>query len=386
MTERTSGSLTGFGNILEDVKRTSLGAEKTEIPSGLVPATVLYVFKQGEKLPHLSNWTGGEVGDDIKAAICSVEGYTDSLSSFKQEDLKKSFDGEMTSIQALNSSFGSYPVFVGRNKSLPEPKAGDSILVSFLKKKGVVYGVYEDFYAKSVAGVGTLPDGSPAPSGSSPTGETPQITTRPLTGQEKGQVKGQIITTVVNGITIHDCRKAFEPPSSCTRVRDMKRVTGVVLHRTACLLGNKPKRWETVNAHIGIAMDGTIILMHSWDKLIWHGHAPSSFTVGVEIDGNPEGVPGKWWKPGGGPHDITEQQVKAAGVLFDLLKREITASGGKFKDVIAHRQSTDQRDYDPGWQCWQKIGLPWINAVGPNDPTRTWGTGNPVPKEWINAR
>jgi hypothetical protein len=155
MTFRTSGAINGFGNILDAIRydiRSKQGGSP-ESKNGLKIGIVLYVFKKGEKIPHMSNWTAGESGDDFVRMICLVEGVTESIPSFVETDFQKSLQNQMTSAEALSSSLGRFPVFVGRNKDLPVPLPGDSVLVSFLEQRGVSYGVYEDYYLKSVMSI-----------------------------------------------------------------------------------------------------------------------------------------------------------------------------------------------------------------------------------------
>ena len=208
------------------------------------------------------------------------------------------------------------------------------------------------------------------------------------------------IVSLVGDVEVHDYRHFASPPKNYSYDREWKTISGVVLHRTACVLGEKPERYLPVNAHIGVTMGGRIVLAHAWNKMIWHGHAPSPWTIGIEFDGNPEGKPGYWWKPGGGPHPITDAQVAAADVLLDLLLAEFKRNDQELRYIVAHRQSSDQREADPGWECWQKIALPWMERTGavpgPRDghpPTKglklpvgyagdTWGTGLQIPREW----
>jgi hypothetical protein len=155
-------------------------------------------------------------------------------------------------------------------------------------------------------------------------------------------------------------------------------------------------------------MSGKIFLCHPWTLLIWHGGTKASpFTIGIEFDGNPEGIPGQYWKnpklkKNGvildkyknqvGPHPISEQQVKASKVLLKLLRDEIVGGGGTFEYVLAHRQSSQDRVYDPGWECWQKIAIPWMNETGATygDNMQNGGfvfvtelfQGAPIPKDW----
>lgn len=384
---RTSGSTSGFGNIL-DVLRYKAGHDGSGVDiSGIRLGTVLYVFKQGEKVPHLSDWSAGaSIKKDVKLArvICHVDGVTDHIPGFTQEDLDASANGSLNSATILDSSIGRFPVFVARNDTLVEPAVGDAILVSWTNLNGVYYGVYEDFVESGHAATGS--SGSPGSAGTSGSDYSSASVGRGVY-MSKGTVpfvtrESSPIVSVLNGIKVVDCRKVFELPKNYTHDRALSKISGFVLHRTACILGENYRRWEKVNAHIGVTMGGTIFLMHGWDRLIWHGHAPSATTIGIEFDGNPDGIPGRYWKKGGGPHPITSQQVKASRVLYDLVASELIMHRASLRDVIAHRQSTDQRGYDPGWECWQKIALPWMERSGKNDPSRVWGSGRTIPVDW----
>lgn len=80
---------------------------------------------------------------------------------------------------------------------------------------------------------------------------------------------------------------------------------------------------------------------------------------------------------------MTEAQLKASPVLLSLMKREIETIGGQLRNVLAHRQSSEDREYDPGWHCWQTVGLDWQNRIGvKSDVSATWKTGKTIPREW----
>jgi len=210
-----------------------------------------------------------------------------------------------------------------------------------------------------------------------------------------------VIKTTVDGVEIIDYRTAnIPPPSNTYGTRSWSDITGVMLHRTGGVLGEDPTRWLTINAHVGVTLGGVIILMHDWTRYIAHGNNPSPWTVGIEIDGNPEGSPCYWWRPGGGPHEITDAQVKASVVLIDLLLREFQQHGQELKYIVAHRQADQDRECDPGWQAWQKIAIPWLEKTGAHSGPRegrqptaglkvpvgyagdTWGSGKQIPREW----
>jgi len=197
----------------------------------------------------------------------------------------------------------------------------------------------------------------------------------------------ELMPRIVSGVEVYDYRGRVKPPKNGRHMRKWDAISGLVLHRTACVLGERPERYFPVNAHIGVTLEGRIVLPHPWELMIWHGHAPSPWTIGIEFDGNPEGYPGYWWKPGGGPHPITDVQVKAGDVLLQMLLDAFEAGGSKLKYIYAHRQSSENRETDPGWEGWQKIALPWMERTGatPGDVGRqgtTFGTGYHISQHW----
>jgi hypothetical protein len=202
--------------------------------------------------------------------------------------------------------------------------------------------------------------------------------------------------TMVDGIEVWDYRGKLVPPGGARpdKGNRWEKLSGVVLHRTACRLGENPERYFEVNAHMHVTRGGRIVLCHPWDLHIWHGHRPSLWTLGIEFDGNPEGYPAKdgksnyYWKPGGGPDPITDAQVAAGQVLLKLILQEFRAHEREFKYVYAHRQGSDQRECDPGWEAWQKIAVPWMDQTGaiPGDDNgfggTTFGSGFQIPQSW----
>jgi len=208
--------------------------------------------------------------------------------------------------------------------------------------------------------------------------------------------------TVIDGVEVWDYRGKVAHPSNTGSqgMRPWSQIEGIVLHRTACVLGENPQRYFPVNAHIGVTLGGKIILPHKWELMIWHGHSPSPWTIGIEFDGNGLGVKNYWWKPGGPVNPITDAQIKASTVLLDLLLKAFDAGGSKLKYIVAHRQSSKDRECDPGIEAWQKIALVWMEKTGaipgprvghpPTDGLAlpvgyagdTWSDGAQIPHEW----
>lgn len=167
MSLRVSGSKTGFGNLLDTLRyeARSKNPKSALSESGLKVAIVLYVFKQGEKIPHLSDWAANDDGGKLVRLICFVDGYTDSIPQFIEDDFNKSLNGGLTSDAVMSSSLGRYPVFTARNQQLPVPVPGDGILVSFSERRGVVYGIYEDFYSAAFMQTAAAMEGETGDSG-----------------------------------------------------------------------------------------------------------------------------------------------------------------------------------------------------------------------------
>lgn len=169
-------------------------------------------------------------------------------------------------------------------------------------------------------------------------------------------------------------------------LRDWKQVKGIVLHQTACFLGNKVPRWYSVTCHVGATMDGQVIYNNDLRRRLWHGHGFNRDTVGIEIDGNFRGIEEldyTRWKPGGGPAHLSPEQCQAARDAVAFIVGEVAANGGQVTHLWAHRQSSDQRQADPGSDIWRKVGL-WAeeNLELAINPAVTLGTGLAIPVEW----
>ena len=184
-------------------------------------------------------------------------------------------------------------------------------------------------------------------------------------------------------------------PSLYARPRSWaKDIWGVTLHQTGIQLNNKPSRWDTLGAHIGVLSDGTVILVNPLTDMIWHAQKLSHKTIGVEINGNHEGIfgdPKTLWKGGGGPHPLTKLQIEACNdLLYYWLLGQFRAHDVKWENIHAHRQASADRRGDPGSEIWQKIGMVWqqrlealhLGRRGDGGPDFVTGSGLPIPKDW----
>lgn len=178
---------------------------------------------------------------------------------------------------------------------------------------------------------------------------------------------------------------------------------GVTIHQTGCQLGDRPKRLKRVNAHFLATKSGGAYLLNDLITFIWHAQGLSYFTLGLEIEGNYEGIIGKpstLWRPHtqGGPDyvgdDILEGVRFACDTIFEYLTDLFFDNFVTWERVHAHCQSHSSRINDPGESIWTNVGTPWMRrlCLPEGDGNQkdinglisefTLGTGRPIPLKW----
>ena len=174
--------------------------------------------------------------------------------------------------------------------------------------------------------------------------------------------------------------------------RPWNKVTGICLHQTACVLGERPARWETVGAHIGVMRSGRVVHIHDFNRIVWHGNGWNAGTVGIEIDGLYEGVEGDpktvWDDPSTAVHEKgmtpTTAAIEATKQAIRWICSEVAKHGGEVKALVAHRQSSDSRRNDPGSALWKAVALPMHAELELSDGGVGFklGAGYPIPESW----
>jgi len=190
--------------------------------------------------------------------------------------------------------------------------------------------------------------------------------------------------------------------------RKLSEITGITLHQTACVLGEKVHRWYNVACHIAITRDGQILFNNDFIKKVWHGNGFNNKTIGFEIDGHFAGLEtldeesGEWtpdmasyWRPKGSdrkPLSITPEQVEACKEAIRWCKRVVDGAGGDLKYLVAHRQSSPSRVSDPGEKTWKLVALPMIEELGMTEGGPDYyildskkRAGKPIPEAWNPA-
>jgi N-acetyl-anhydromuramyl-L-alanine amidase AmpD len=192
----------------------------------------------------------------------------------------------------------------------------------------------------------------------------------------------------------HDLR-ATAAQSNIGGRRPWTQITGITLHQTACVLGENPPRWNTIAAHLGVTRGGQVVWMHDFEKIVWHGNGFNNTTIGIEMDGTYAGVDGDdrtFWRPTDEPtrtaQTPTPELIEAAKATVRWICQEVVRHGGRIKQIVAHRQSSNQRDSDPGSALWQRVAMPLHQELGLDDggPGYTVGNGYPIPEKWDPSR
>lgn len=211
----------------------------------------------------------------------------------------------------------------------------------------------------------------------------------------------QVLTSELPGVEFFDRRPTAAQghgPGQRWRVtsRPWRKVTGICLHQTACVLGERVGRWDTVGAHVGVTRAGKVIWLHGFDRVVAHGNGWNAQTVGIEIDGLYAGVEGDEstvWNDPCTPQrelgqELPEVQAEAARDVIRWIVRETEANGGAIRALVAHRQSSDSRRDDPGSAIWQRVALPLAAELELSDGGAGFrlGEGRPIPEAWDPSR
>lgn len=167
--------------------------------------------------------------------------------------------------------------------------------------------------------------------------------------------------------TLVDIRGEHEKPRGFARQRNWSEINGVCFHQTGCNMPQSPARWGRLNAHIGVTQEGVAILVNDPTDMIWHAQGFSKNMIGIEIEGNYCGLSADLrtlWKGGGGPHHLNSKMIMALETVFEYLQREFFRNGAEWKHIVAHRQSSTSRPFDPGQEIWQDVATIWAERLG----------------------
>ncbi len=209
--------------------------------------------------------------------------------------------------------------------------------------------------------------------------------------------------------SMHD-RRAFHRPhyrgadgklvSYIPRRRPWTEVTGITLHQTACNMGERIERYDTIGAHFAVLRSGRIARMCDPDRIIYHGNGWNNRCVGIEVDGlysgleddpdtaQDESLRTTWDSPSTStrehPMQVTPQAMQRTRQLVRWIVGTVAAHGGQCRFLVAHRQSSDDRRNDPGETIWKQVALPLHAELGMSDGGVgfTVTGGLPICEQW----
>jgi hypothetical protein len=197
------------------------------------------------------------------------------------------------------------------------------------------------------------------------------------------------------GSEFHD-RRRFAAQSHHgykTRVRPLAKVTGICLHQTACVMGERPQRYDGMGAHVGVTRAGRVIWLHDWDRRVIAANGLNDSTVSIEFDGLLFGVEGDahtvWDNPATPAREqgmaLTPEQVTAGRDVIRWIVADVARRGGAVTAIRAHREASASRRSDPGQAVWRDVALPMAAELGLAAGGKTIGDGLPIPREWDPA-
>lgn len=182
------------------------------------------------------------------------------------------------------------------------------------------------------------------------------------------------------------------------RLRPISEITGICLHQTACVMGEKPERYRRLSIHFVVTLSGKVIRTCPIESLLYGGNHWNGGTIQIEVDGSYAGLEDDpsthakredletFWAGGEikSPMKVTEAAMRALRNLQRYIIEKVRRLGGKICVVVAHRQASGDRRSDPGQAIWQQGALPIIEEFGLDDGGVGFqlGDGRPIPEGW----
>ena len=174
------------------------------------------------------------------------------------------------------------------------------------------------------------------------------------------------------------------------RKRRISSITGITLHQTATLLGERPRL--KLGIHHVVTRSGAIHYINDHRLRVPQAqHIFNKHDVGIEIDGYYSGIgvnPRYFWKPKSRPDrkpmEPTPELIKSTRDTVRFICEDIARQGGEIKYIHAHRQTSRSRTSDPGELLWKAIGIWAQDELGLSDGGVGYSVlnGNPIPEDW----
>jgi N-acetyl-anhydromuramyl-L-alanine amidase AmpD len=155
-------------------------------------------------------------------------------------------------------------------------------------------------------------------------------------------------------------------------------------------IGNDVNTYLRVGAHYIVTADGQVAQLYDdFDYL----NASNDFnprSIAIEFAGNFPDNRYRWWRDRDSTSPlpdrcyVTPAQIRAGRCLLSTLKARLPT----IKYLYAHRQSSKDREGDPGPDVWFNIGEWALSNLNLTDrlPRTYVGTGQPIPDAWRRGR
>lgn len=214
--------------------------------------------------------------------------------------------------------------------------------------------------------------------------------------------------------TMFDRRTAHSPLVKSLKTGKLERytpvrrpwleVTGVTLHQTACNMGERIERYDTIGAHFAVLRSGRVLRMCDEDRIVYHAQGWNNRCVGIEVDGlyagreddprtvHDEALASTWDDPSTPtrekPMQVTDAAMRSTRMLVRWIAWRVAQHNGTLRVLCAHRQSSESRPNDPGEAIWRAVALPLHLELGLSDggPGFKIGDGRAIPREWDGTR
>jgi len=184
-----------------------------------------------------------------------------------------------------------------------------------------------------------------------------------------------------------------------TFVRDPKKISGIVVHQTACVFGPSSDRQKAYRRALGIPAhvvgfrDGTFVVPANLLWYLYTSNGFNEFSYGVELEGQYPGLLDDPTTPkredeattwGGTATPLDDRAIETFRASVKWIVEEGRRLGSPLEYVWAHRQSNGQKPSDPGAAIWKHVVLeyavPTLGLKVQNE--RVIGDGKQVPSGW----
>lgn len=176
-------------------------------------------------------------------------------------------------------------------------------------------------------------------------------------------------------------------------IRRPEDIDSICLHQTAVTFGVHASqvraakgdrelaqfmRAKRVHAHVTAFDEGAFVAAYPLRHYVRHGNGANARSIGLEIEGLFNGV------PGGKRSEPSGLLIEAARAACAWIVEAAQAEGITIRYVLAHRQYSSSRGSDPGWAIWQRVAIEHCeHGLGLRSiPGLTDRTGRPIPVAW----